>query len=109
MAQQNSTDPHELDVIDFTAYLDGKDPGDLPARVLASLQSTSCLAVKDPRVTNQQNEDFLNLMESYFALPREQKMKDARPEQSYQVCSAESLSTAVVWNKAQLPASSTPL
>lgn len=85
MAQQSSSDPHELDVIDLTAYLEGKDPGDLPARVLASLQTTSCLAVKDPRVTNQQNEDFLDLMESYFSQSRSQKMKDARPEQCFQV------------------------
>lgn len=82
---QSIADPHELDVIDLTAYLNGEGTGDLPARVLASLRNTSCLVVKDPRVTTQQNEDFLDLMESYFSLPREQKMKDARPEQSFQV------------------------
>lgn len=84
MAQSTSA-PHELDVIDFTSFLNGNDPGDLPKRVLESLRNTSCLVVKDPRVTFEQNEDFLNLMEAYFSQPREQKMKDARPEQSYQV------------------------
>jgi non-haem dioxygenase in morphine synthesis N-terminal len=84
---------HELDVIDFTAYLNGDGPGDLPKRVLESLRNTSCLVVKDPRVTEQQNEDFLDLMESYFSLPREQKMKDARPELSYQVGVPSGVST----------------
>jgi isopenicillin N synthase-like dioxygenase len=82
---QSTNVPHELDVIDLTAYLNGEGHGDLPKRVLESLRNTSCLVVKDPRVTEQQNEDFLDLMESYFSLPREQKMKDARPELSYQV------------------------
>jgi len=50
-----------------------------------TLQKTSCLIVRDPRVTEDDNIKFLNLMERYYDQPTEAKMKDVHPEISYQL------------------------
>jgi isopenicillin N synthase-like dioxygenase len=41
--------------------------------------------VRDPRVTEENNQRFLDMIEDYFNQPEEQKLKDARPELGYQV------------------------
>lgn len=41
--------------------------------------------IKDPRVHENDNSKFIDLMEEYFALDTETKMLDARPEIAYQV------------------------
>lgn len=55
------------------------------AQVVKILRETSCLIIRDPRVTFQDNETFIDMMEDYYNLPFEEKLKDARPEWSYQV------------------------
>lgn len=42
--------------------------------------------MRDPRVPASDNDDFLDLMESYFGQSEELKAPDARPELAYQVC-----------------------
>ena len=41
--------------------------------------------MRDPRVTEADNDEFLDLLEEYFSQPAELKAEDARPELSYQV------------------------
>lgn len=43
------------------------------------------MALKDPRIPEGLNEQFLDMLEDYFAQPYETKLKDARPELHYQV------------------------
>jgi hypothetical protein len=50
----------------------------------AMLKYSSC-SVRDPRVPESMNSEFLNLLEDYFDQPTEEKLKDARPELAYQV------------------------
>jgi isopenicillin N synthase-like dioxygenase len=45
----------------------------------------SAFAVRDPRVTEQENSDFLDTLEDYFGQPDEIKIKDVRPDLHYQV------------------------
>ena len=52
--------------------------------VLHALRSTGCLLVRDPRVPMAMNNEFLDLMESYFDRPAADKMADCRPETNYQ-------------------------
>lgn len=49
------------------------------------LYQTSALIVRDPRVTEKDNDSFLDQMEKYFEQSHEQKMKDVHPELSYQL------------------------
>lgn len=43
------------------------------------------MVVRDSRVTEEDNEKFLDLLEDYFALPNEELKKDERPQWGYQV------------------------
>jgi len=54
-------------------------------QLVATLKETSCLIVKDPRVREPENEEFLSLMERYFSQPVETLMKDVRPDLSFQL------------------------
>lgn len=63
--------------LDFT-----KENGD---KVVESLRNTGCLIVRDPLVTEEDNNRFLDLMESYFEQENSIKLEDARPELGYQV------------------------
>ncbi|KAG9021144.1 hypothetical protein FS837_007535, partial [Tulasnella sp. UAMH 9824] len=50
-----------------------------------ALITYGALVVKDSRVSESDNETFLDLMEDYFAQPNDLLKKDERPEFSYQV------------------------
>jgi len=50
-----------------------------------TLKLTSCLIIKDPRVSEEDNSKFLDMMERYYDLPHDVKMKDVHPELSYQL------------------------
>lgn len=50
-----------------------------------ALHKYGALLIRDPRVTEEHNEKFLSMMERYFDQSTELKMKDVRPEFSYQV------------------------
>ena len=81
-------DTLSLPAIDLAPFLE--DPSSEAAHIecqkaAESLMKYSCLAIRDPRVVNADHETFLDLLEAYFSLPTEEKMKDVRPELSYQV------------------------
>jgi len=80
--------PSGPSVVDVSNFLKDKHtPAALAdCKALAeTLKETSCLIVKDPRVTEEDNNRFLDMMEKYYELPHEIKMKDVHPELSYQL------------------------
>jgi len=50
-----------------------------------NLHKYGLLIVKDPRVKEEENDIFIDMMERYFAQPRELTAPDAHPELFYQV------------------------
>eukprot|EP00842_Homolaphlyctis_polyrhiza_P003112 jgi/Hompol1/3801/HPOL_006815-RA len=50
-----------------------------------ALRTYSALAVKDPRVSEDENSAFLNTLEDYFDQPYDHKLNDIRPDVHYQV------------------------
>ena len=60
----------EVPIIDIKAYLD-KDPAKYLEQcklVAQSLHEFGILIIRDPRVNEKDNEDYLDMMEEYFEL-----------------------------------------
>ncbi|KAG2374174.1 hypothetical protein C9374_011011 [Naegleria lovaniensis] len=74
-----------LPIVDITEYLNGNVRQEDIDLVRKSFVETSCLILRDPRVTFEKAASFLDLMEDYYAQPTEVKMKDVHPEWSYQI------------------------
>ena len=78
-----------LPVIDLDVYL--RQPRDSPhvreecAKAANALITYGALILHDSRVSGEDNDRFLDLLEDYFAQPDEQLRKDERPELSYQI------------------------
>lgn len=49
------------------------------------LEETSTLVIRDPRVSEEDNNTFLNTLESYFEQNLEAKMDDVYPDLHYQI------------------------
>jgi isopenicillin N synthase-like dioxygenase len=77
--------PQVVDLANFLKDANSKETLEDCKRVAQILKETSCLIVKDPRVTEDDNSRFLDMMEKYYNQPNELKMKDVHPELSYQV------------------------
>ncbi|POS76709.1 hypothetical protein DHEL01_v204894 [Diaporthe helianthi] len=79
----------DLPIIDLDIFLNS--PHDSPAAVAEcrkaaeALITYGALVLHDSRVSPDDNEGFLDLLEDYFAQPAEELQKDERPEFSYQV------------------------
>lgn len=54
-------------------------------RAATALITYGALVLHDPRVPSSANEEFLDLLEDYFAQPPAALQRDTRPELSYQV------------------------
>jgi len=77
-----------LTSVDISCFLTNPSSAESLAackKIVDHLKDTSCLIVRDPRVNEQDNNDFLDLMERYFSQPVESLMKDVRAELSYQL------------------------
>ncbi|KAJ3187858.1 hypothetical protein HDU85_006251 [Gaertneriomyces sp. JEL0708] len=77
-----------LPVVDLTPILqDPTSPAALEEcrKAAEALKTYSALAVRDPRVTEDNSTTFLDTMEDYFAQSHEAKMPDCRPQYGYQV------------------------
>eukprot|EP01138_Halocafeteria_seosinensis_P007687 gb/GECG01007855.1/.p1 GENE.gb/GECG01007855.1/~~gb/GECG01007855.1/.p1 ORF type:complete len:318 (+),score=36.97 gb/GECG01007855.1/:1-954(+) len=89
-----------IPVVDVNMFLqyeqaekEGQTPGkdleqklnDECKRVAQGLHEYGVLIVKDPRVSSQDNDRFLDTLERYFSQPDDQKQKDVHPEYHYQV------------------------
>lgn len=76
-----------IPIIDLEPYLNrAANPAAAAAeiaKVADSLHKYGCLVVKDPRVDEQHNSRFIDMLERYFDLS--DGKRDARPEFSYQV------------------------
>jgi isopenicillin N synthase-like dioxygenase len=77
-------------IIDVQAYLD-KTPGKWEQeckKVAESLHQFGILIFKDPRINDQDNDEYLDLMETYFALQSQKRdrgieLKDSRPDLNF--------------------------
>jgi len=77
-----------LDVVDISSFLNdpsSKEAQETCKKVVDTLKRTSCLIIKTPKVKEEDNSAFLDLVEAYFSQRREDLMKDVHPELSYQV------------------------
>ncbi|KAI9189857.1 hypothetical protein H9P43_001292 [Blastocladiella emersonii ATCC 22665] len=80
--------PLALPVVDLAVYM--ADPTSAAAKAEAAkaadaLKSYGALLVRDPRVPEGANGEFLDMMEQYFEQPLDAKMADVRPELNYQI------------------------
>lgn len=76
----------ELPVIDFSIFFDKKEGWEAEcAKVADSLHRTGILLVKDPRVAEERNEAFLDMLEDYFNQPSQDTAADIHPEVHFQV------------------------
>lgn len=75
-------------VIDVAPFLQNPSSPEAIAackQAAETLKLTSCLIIKDPRVSESDNNNFLDMMEKYYDLPHNEKMRDVHPELSYQL------------------------
>ncbi|ESQ32510.1 hypothetical protein EUTSA_v10004473mg [Eutrema salsugineum] len=85
----------ELPVVDLSRYLQFSDDGsvsqlgtdllDSCREVSRILKETGALLVKDPRCSAQDNDRFIDMMETYFQMPDDFKRLQERPNLHYQV------------------------
>ncbi|KAF3358562.1 hypothetical protein VdG1_00122 [Verticillium dahliae VDG1] len=81
--------PMDLPIIDLDVFLN--NPQDSPESKAECLKAANALitygalVLHDSRVSEEDNTTFLDLLEDYFAQPREDLQKDERPELSYQI------------------------
>jgi isopenicillin N synthase-like dioxygenase len=79
----------DLPIINLGLYLTPDTPAaELQAecdKVAQCLASYGILIVKDPRVSEAENEAFLDMLEQYYAQPYEAKLPDVHPEFHHQV------------------------
>ncbi|KAK5999092.1 hypothetical protein PT974_01480 [Cladobotryum mycophilum] len=81
--------PMDLPVIDLDIYLNN-DPSSPAvqaecARAAEALITYGALVLHDSRVSESDNDTFLNLLEDYFDQPEVDLRRDERPELSYQI------------------------
>ncbi|KUI53113.1 Gibberellin 20 oxidase 4 [Cytospora mali] len=81
--------PMDLPIIDLDLFL--AQPHDSPAvaaecrRAAEALITYGALLLHDSRVSERDNDVFLDLLEDYFAQPEDALKRDERPELSYQI------------------------
>jgi isopenicillin N synthase-like dioxygenase len=80
---QEDEEPASIPLVDLATYLaTGKD-ADACRDIANALHHYGVVICRDPRVSAQDNDRYLDMMERYFALS--DGVRDARPEYSYQV------------------------
>ncbi|KAI9357336.1 hypothetical protein DFJ73DRAFT_789431 [Zopfochytrium polystomum] len=83
-----------LPVVELEPYLtDPSSPEALAQckKAAEAIETYSALSIRDPRVPESANAQFLDLIEDYFSQPFDEKLKDARPDFGYQVGSTPEL------------------
>ena len=93
-SEKQITTIEDVPVIDLNKYMgqDARSPEvqQICSQVAESLHKYGILIIKDPRVVEQDNDDYIDLMEKYFEsrgkiLYSGEKLDDAKPEFHYQV------------------------
>lgn len=86
MAQETSMD---LPIIDLDVFLQQPRDSDAVkaecARAADALITYGALVLHDSRVSESDNDTFLDLLEDYFAQPEADLKRDERPELAYQI------------------------
>jgi len=73
-------------VIDLAAFLNNQSGDSASCTQIATLlREFGMLIVKDPRVDDSLNTNFLNMMEQYYDQAAEVRAQDSRPDVHYQV------------------------
>ena len=84
--QENSMD---LPIIDLDVFRnqsrESPEVQDECAKAAKALITYGALILHDSRVSEEDNDTFLDLLEDYFAQPEDDLKKDERPELSYQI------------------------
>jgi len=82
----------DLPIVDLNAFLNRSDGGEAEEkarlecnRVAEALHKYGILIARDPRVTETDNNDFLDMLESYFEQEEPVLREDVREKYSYQV------------------------
>eukprot|EP00299_Pterocystis_sp_00344_P003398 c1401_g1_i1.p1 GENE.c1401_g1_i1~~c1401_g1_i1.p1 ORF type:complete len:347 (+),score=67.87 c1401_g1_i1:30-1070(+) len=75
----------DLPVVDVSAFLSGADSKDECVKLAQLLREYGCAVLRDPRVSEDDNNQFLDIVEAYFEQPYDVKIQDARPQLHYQV------------------------
>lgn len=80
----------DITVVDTSSMLNGKPNAEQCKKVVEGFYKHGVIAIKDPRVDESKNQEFLELMTRYFKMQgdryyRGEKLADARPEVGYQV------------------------
>ncbi|KAL7894431.1 hypothetical protein HDV63DRAFT_398868 [Trichoderma sp. SZMC 28014] len=79
----------DLPIIDLDIYLNNPRTSPLVqaecSRAASALITYGALLLHDSRVSEADNDTFLDLLEDYFAQPEEDLKRDERPELSYQI------------------------
>ena len=80
----------DITVVDTSSMLSGKPNAEQCRKVVEGFYKHGVIAIKDPRVDERKNQEFLSLMGKYFKVQgdryyRGEKLEDARPEIGYQV------------------------
>ena len=85
-----STVNKTVPVVDIGAFLKGSTSLAECQAIANSMHDTGCVIIKDPRVNEDHNNVFLDMMEKYFESRGEmfykgEKIEDIKPEYNYQV------------------------
>ena len=92
MANKEPLILEDVPIIDFSVFFDGQDKeaAELECRKVAeSFHQFGICIVRDPRVSYQKNDEYIDMVESYFEevsekFYRGEALEDSRPELSYQ-------------------------
>ncbi len=75
-----------VDLTEFISNLsDASSTEELGKKIADSFHRTGILIVKDPRVSEQDNSAFIDMMETYYDQDDSVKSRDARPDIHFQV------------------------
>jgi len=80
----------DITVVDTSSMLNGRPSAEQCKKVVEGFYKHGVIAIKDPRVDEEKNQEFLELMQRYFKKNgdryyRGENLPDARPEVGYQV------------------------
>lgn len=90
LARRFSSKALDITVVDTSSMLSGAPNAEQCRKVVEGFYKHGVIAIKDPRVDEKKNQEFLNLMTRYFKQQGEryyrgEKLEDAKPEVGYQV------------------------
>jgi isopenicillin N synthase-like dioxygenase len=78
--------PSEIPAFDISSFLADPTSANDTCKAMADyLHRTGILVIRDPRVNEDDNNRFVDMMERYYEQPLEEKMKDVRKEIHYQL------------------------